>query len=125
MAVGMQRIGFLIAVVFLALSSGYTFWVAYTQRDWQYAVAGVLSAVACIGTARSARWSRYLVYLLTAAFLGTWSYSIYDAVRAGFYGNSSAGEIAWSLLPESLLLGILCLCSYVVFAHARAAPRPS
>jgi hypothetical protein len=124
MAVGMKRIGFLVTVVFLGLWSGYSFWIAYALRDWQFAVAGVVSALACLGTARSIRGSRFLVYLLTTAFLGSWSYSIYDAVHAGYFHFFPARQIAWSLLPESLLVVIACLCSYVVFVHSRPSRLP-
>jgi hypothetical protein len=124
MAVGLKRIGFLVTVVFLGLWSAYSFWIAYTRRDWHAAVAAGVAAVACLGTARSMRGSRFLVYLLTLAFLGSWSYSVYDAVHAGYFQGFSNGEIAWSLLPESLLVVIACACSYAAFVNSRPSRLP-
>ena len=56
-------IGMLITVALLALYAVYAFWTAYVDKSWIYGFLGVLSLVACYGTAmlRAGRsgWSMY------------------------------------------------------------------
>ena len=77
--------GMLITVALLALYAAYAFWTAYVDKSWIYGFLGVLSLVACYGTAMLRAWSQYLVYLLTALFVAAWCYSVYAGAAVGFF----------------------------------------
>ena len=78
-------IGMLVTVALLAVYAVYSFWTAYTDQSWPYALLGLLTLVACIGTALLRAWSQYLVYALTAFFIGGWLYSVYAGAAVGFF----------------------------------------
>jgi hypothetical protein len=115
-------IGMLITVALLALYGAYGVWTAIADNSWISACAAAVAVVACIGTAMLKAWSRFLVYLLTLVFVGTWAYSIYSAAAVGYFSLFSAAEIARSLAPGLLLILVSCYCAYVVFKHFRKLP---
>jgi hypothetical protein len=108
--------GMLLAVALLALFGVYGLWTAWYERSWwSIALAltvAVVAFVACVGAALLKAWSRYLVYLLTAAAMGAWAYSIRAGIEAGFFSLYSPQQIVVSLLPEALLILLACFCSY-------------
>jgi hypothetical protein len=110
-------------VALLALYSVYGVWTAITEHSLLSALTGAVALVACVGIARLKAWSRFLVYVLTAAFIGTWGYSVYDAFNAGYFSLVTPREIVLSLFPEIVLVVLWCLCTYFVFRQFRASPR--
>ena len=101
-------IGMLITVALLALYGAYGVWTAIADKSWIPASAAAVAVVACVGTAMLRAWSRFLVYLLTVVFVGTWAYSIYSAAAVGYFSLFSAPEIARSLAPGLLLILVPC-----------------
>lgn len=116
-------VGILITVALLALYGVYAIWSAFSERSLLFALAAAVAVVACVATAKLLAWSRYLVYLLTAAFIGAWAYSLYAAARVGYFSLFSASRIASALAPAALLALLSCFCSYAVFRQFRAAPK--
>ena len=116
-------VGILITVALLGLCSGYALWLAVTGRSLLFASAAAVAAVACVAAARLLAWSRYLVYLLTAVFIGLWAYSVYDAAQVGYFSLYSPRQIAMQLAPGGLLIVLSCFCSYAVFRHFRLSPK--
>jgi len=118
--------GMLFTVAMLAIYVTYASWTAYLDRSWLYGAFAATALVACIGTALLKAWSRYLVYLLTAAFVLEWSRSIYTALQAGYFGFAfrSGLEISLALAPEFALVALSLSCSYLVFRqfHCRRTP---
>lgn len=119
MASSATPVGILITVALLALYGGYAIWSAIMGRSLIFAPAAVVAVVACVATAKLLAWSRYLVYLLTAAFIGAWAYSVYAAASAGYFSLFSTSEMALSLVPEGVLVVLSCFCSYAVFKQFR------
>ena len=117
--------GILITVALLALYGVYAVWMAISQHSMTAALAGVLAIVACVGTAMLKPWSRYLVYLLAAAAIGTWAYSVYAAARVGYFSLFSVSQIVPALAPGIFLIMLSCYCTYVVFRQFRARDRES
>jgi hypothetical protein len=113
-------IGILITVALLALYGAYGIWTAIVEVSWMPVGAAAVAVVACVGIATLRPWSRFLVYVLTLAFVGTWTYSIYSAAAVGYFSLFSAREIGLSLAPGLLLILVSCFCAYVVFKHFRA-----
>lgn len=113
--------GILVTVAFLALYCVFAIWFGLTHRAWLMVWIGLLAAIACIGAANMFRWSRYLVYALSAAFVTTWLYSIYAAASVGYFGPLSWWTIVLSLIPGFLLLIVACFCSRMAHRHLRAA----
>jgi hypothetical protein len=113
-------VSILITVALLALYGSYAVWVAITQQSVASGVAGVLAIVACIGAALLKPWSRYIVYVLGAAAVGTWAWSLYAAAAAGYFGYFSGAQIARSLAPGGFLVLLSCYCTYAVFRQFRA-----
>lgn len=115
-------IGILITVALLALYGVYGVWTAITEVSWISAIAAAVAVVACVGTALLKAWSRFLVYFLTAVFVGMWVYSIYSAAVVEYFSLFSAREIGLSLAPGLLLILVSCFCAYAVFKHFRKSP---
>lgn len=118
--------GLLITTALLAIYTAYACWVAFIERSALHAVLGALAIVACVGTALMKPWSRYPVYLLTAAYIAGWLLSVRAGVVAGYFefAYSSNLAIAWALAPGFLLACLSGTCSYLVYRHfAGAASR--
>jgi hypothetical protein len=121
--------GILVTVAFLALYCVFAIWFGWTHRIWLMVAVGCLAAVACVGAANMLRWSRFLVYALSAGLATTWLYSIYAAARVGYFGPLSWQSIILSLIPGFLLLLVVCFCSQTAHRHLGnppviAAPAP-
>jgi hypothetical protein len=117
-------IGMLVTVALLAVYAAYAFWTAYLDRSWIYGLLGVVSLVACVGTAMLRSWSQYLVYLLTTLFIVGWIYSVYAVAAVGYYSffYSSAYLLAIkSLVPGLALVLLSCAATWNAFSHFRRA----
>lgn len=112
-------IGILIAVAVMALCGAYGIMQAVTDHSVISAVAGVAALVAAVGAALLKPWSRYLVYMLTAAIVGGWIYSLYIAAKAGYFTLYSRSQIVSQLAPGAFLVLLSCYCAYAVFRHFR------
>jgi hypothetical protein len=118
-------VGMLITVALLAIFAIYGVWTAITDESLVYAIVGAVAIVACLGTAMLKPWSSYLVYLLTATFIGMWGYSLYSAAAVGYFGLYSILQIARQLAPGILLILLSCVCNYLVFRQFHASrPQP-
>lgn len=115
--------GMLITVALLAVYAAYAFWTAHVDTSWFYGLLGVTSLVACYGTAMLRSWSQWLVYLLTALFIGAWCYSVYVGVTVGFFSFffSSYALVVKTLAPGLALVVLSALASWNVFSHFRRA----
>ncbi|MGH8206828.1 MAG: hypothetical protein ACRETK_08630, partial [Steroidobacteraceae bacterium] len=105
----------LITVALLAVYCALACWIAITQRSWAFGVVTIVAVVACIGTAMLRPWSRFLVYLLTAALVVTWLHSLYVAYDAGVFRLFSPRQNMRLLAPDGVLMLLSCYCSYAVF----------
>lgn len=112
----------LITVALLALYGAYAGWQAISDHSLMFALVALVSVVACVAAARLLAWSRFLVWLLAAAFIGAWAYSVYAGVVAGYYGAYSGSQIAISLAPGVFLVALSVFCAYAVFKQFRASP---
>jgi hypothetical protein len=112
-------IGMLIMVALLAVYATYAFWTASVDKSWIYGLLGVLSLVACYGTAMLRAWSQWLVYLLTALFIGAWCYSVYAGATVGFFTFFFSSRLLAikALAPGLVLVMLSCLASWNAFSH--------
>jgi len=115
-------VSLLIATALLAIYTAYAFQIALIEKSWPLAVAGAIAAVACITTALMKPWSRYLVYLVTAGFVGKWSWSVFDGIRSGYFGfQFGSSRTAIQSLAPGLLMAILsCTSAWLVYRHFRS-----
>jgi len=125
MAVLITPVGMLITVALLALYGAYGLWTAITERSWIAALTAAVAIVACVGAALVKAWSRFPVYVLTAVFIGTWAYSVYDAAAAGYFSLFSVREILLALAPGFLLVVLSSICAFIVYRQFRVVPPPS
>jgi hypothetical protein len=114
--------GILVTVAFLALYCVFAIWFGWTHHVWLIVAVGCLAGVACVGAANMLRWSRFLVYALSAGLATTWLYSIYAAARVGYFG-----PLSWQSITLSLI--VVCFCSQTAHRHLGnppviAAPAP-
>ena len=118
-------IGMLITVAVLALYAAYAFWTAYVDKSGIYGLLGVLSLLACVGTAMLRPWSQYLVYSLTAMFVAAWGYSVYEGATVGFFSffYSSQLHALKALAPGLAMIVLSCIASWSTFSHFRHARR--
>lgn len=112
-------IGLLFTVALLAVYSAYAFQTAAIERSWLLATAGMLAAIASVGTALLRPWSRYLVYALALAFVTKFTTSVRAGAEAGYFGAQfeSTGQAALSLLPEVLIGMMLVTSCLIVHRH--------
>ena len=115
-------VGMLVTVALLAIYAAYALFVGYTGQSWLHGVLGVLSLVACVGSALLRAWSQYLVYALTALFVGSWSYSVYSAATVGYFSFflGSPAAVARALAPGMALVILSCAVSWITYEHFRA-----
>lgn len=120
-------IGMLITVAVLAVYAAYGFWTAYVDKSWIYGALGVLSLVACYGTAMLRVWSQYLVYLLAALFIAAWCHSVYAGAAVGYFSFffPSTMLVVKALAPGFALVVLSCVASWNAFSHFRRARQLS
>jgi hypothetical protein len=118
--------GMLLTVAMLVIYSVYAFLIGSIEDSWPLQVGGIVSIIASYGVAMLRPWSRYLVYGLTAGFIGKLGWSVVDAVRSGFFGFQfgSTGELVRSLLPSLLMTLLSILCCVLVYRNSRLSPAP-
>ena len=109
----------LFAVALLALYTCFAAWLALSEHAWAYLLVALLTGVACAGTALLKPWSQYLVYLLTAAFIAVWVFSLYGSYRVGFFHFISTPQLVRFLAPDAVMVVMACYCSYAVFSNFR------
>lgn len=119
--------GMLLTVALLAIYSAYAFLIGSIEKSWVLTAGGVVSVLACYGTAMLRPWSKYLVYALALGFVVKLFGSILDAIRAGYFQFQfgSAKEVLWSLTPSLLMVVLSCLCCALVHLHFRTVPGPA
>jgi hypothetical protein len=117
-------VGILITMALLALYGAYALWMAISQQSWFAGVTAVLAIVACVGAALLKPWSRYIVYVLAAAAIATWTYHLYAASAAGYFGYFTSAQIARSLAPGGFLVLLSCYCTYAVWRQFRRREPP-
>ena len=83
----------LVAVALLAVYAAYAGWSAVVNRSWPFGVVAVGALVACVGTAKLRPWSQFLVYLLVAGMIGGWCWSVYVALRVGYFELYSPSQV--------------------------------
>lgn len=123
--------GMLLTVALLIIYSVYALLIGSIEKSWLLIAGGIVSLLAAYGTAMLRRWSRNLVFLLAAGFMGKLGHSVVGAAQAGYFRFQfgTGKEALWSLVP-SLLMSLLslgcCVIVYRHFAHAgKDIPRPS
>jgi hypothetical protein len=109
----------LLVVALLGLIAFVAVRLAMSERSWPYALAAALAALACVATAMLKPWSRFLVYLVNLACVAVLGYSVYIFDRTGVLRTLSAGRIVRSLAPATVMVLLICYCSYVVFINFR------
>ena len=117
--------GILVTVALLVIYSVYAFSIGAIEGSFVLAAGGVMSLIASIGAALLMPWSRHLVYLLAAGFIGKLTLSIIDATRVGFFDfQFDSGMAAVCSLGPSLAMVLLsCLCCLIV--HRQFCQRNS
>lgn len=118
--------GMLLTVALMVVYGAYAFLTAFIEKSWALSAAGFLTLIACFGTALLKPWSQYLVYLLTAGFIGKLALSIYAGVVSGFFTFQfgSVTESLQSLGPSALMALLSCACCYLVFRHFQRTSAP-
>jgi hypothetical protein len=115
-------LGMLLTVALLVIYSIYAFLIGSIEKSWVLIAGGCVAIVASYGIAMLRPWSRYLVYLLAAGFIGKLAWSILLAIRAGFFEFQFGSTTAtlWSLTPSLLMVLLSCGCCLIVFRHFSA-----
>jgi hypothetical protein len=121
--------GILVTVALLALYCAFALWFGWTQRRWPMLAVGLVAGFACVGAANMQRWSRFVVFAMSAGLASTWLYSIYAAARVGYFHPLAWITIMLQLIPGIALLLVALFCSLMAHRHlgrpaALAAPPP-
>jgi hypothetical protein len=93
-------------------------WHAYS---WVTAIGSAASIAAAVGVALRKQWSRPLVLLLAALFVGTWLLSVWLVSSAGYYRGCAMREVVISVLPGLFFSSIAVFCCYVVAVRLRSS----
>lgn len=105
----------LITVALLAVLGAYAAMIAFNEQSWPLRVAALVAWVGCIGAALMRRWSQWIVYALSVAYLLHWSGSVYAALEAGYFGHELNRRVVRSLVPEGVLVLLCGYCCFAVF----------
>ena len=121
--------GILVTVALLALYCAFSLWFGWTHRHWLMLAVGLVAGFACVGAANMQRWSRFVVYAMSAGFAAAWLYSIYAAARVGYFHPLAWTTIMLPLIPGIALLLVALFCSLTAHRHLGgagpvAAPPP-
>jgi len=83
-------------------------------------VMALLSVAGGIGLILNRRWSRYCIYVVSGAFIGTWLYYVALAARTWPYDRLLESVI--SLLPGLFMVFVAAVSTHVVRKHFGAEP---
>jgi len=93
-----------------------SFWYAHALIP---AIIPAVSVAAAVGVALQKAWSRILVLLLAALFVGTWIFSLWLASTAGAFRGWSPHKVVISVLPGAFYSSLALFCCFVVVARWR------
>jgi hypothetical protein len=115
--------GLLLTTAVLVIYSFYALSIGSIEDSIPLLTGGVVSAIACYGTAMMRSWSQYLVYLLTAGFFAKLGHSIWYGWQSGFFDFQfgSTRDIAGSLAATAAMAALSLLCCWLVYRHFRGA----
>jgi uncharacterized membrane protein len=109
----------------VAILGAYGFWglldVWYAHALLP-AIMPAASVAAAVGVALHKTWSRILVLMLGALFVGTWIFSLWLATEARAFRGWPAHNIVLSVLPGAFFSSLAVFCCFVVLARWRAPP---
>jgi hypothetical protein len=109
-------------VIILAAHGAWGLLNSWYAHAWIPAIVPTASAAAAVGVALHKAWSRILVLMLAALFVGTWTFSLWLAFEAGAFRGWSARKIVVSALPGAFFSSLAIFCCFVVVARWRAPP---
>jgi hypothetical protein len=110
--------------LFVVALVGYGTWGlihSWHVHSWVTAIGSCASIAAAVGVALRKRWSRPLVFLLAALFVGTWLLSVWFVSSGGYYRGCAVRDVVILVLPGLLLSGIAIFCCYVVAVRLRSS----
>lgn len=119
--------GMLVTVALLVIYSAYAFMIGWIENSIPLLIGGVVSLAASYGVAMLRPWSRNVVYLLAAGFVGKLALSIFDGVSSGYFDFQFGSQAAAvrSLIPALLMVMLSVLCCVFVTRHFRRIPAPA
>lgn len=119
--------GMLLTVALLVIYSCYAFLIGWIEDSYPLLIGGMVAVAASYGVAMLRPWSKNLVYLLAAGFVGKLALSIYDGIRSGYFEFQfgSQAEAFRSLVPALLMVMLSVVCCVFVTRHFRRLPAPS
>jgi hypothetical protein len=113
------RVQIWIVAVMLAVSGMWGIIGAWLSRTWQPTILSAAMLVAAMGTVSRRWWARYLVYALSALYVGLWIWYVGRAVFSGYYVGKSATYVFISLLSLNAYLAMACYWAYVALVHLK------
>jgi hypothetical protein len=118
--------GMLVTVALLVIYSAYAFLIGSIENSYPLLIGGVASLAASYGVAMLRPWSRNLVYLLAAGFVGKLGLSILEGIRSGYFDFQfgSQAEALQSMVPAMLMVLLSVACCVLVARHFRTAVAP-
>jgi hypothetical protein len=118
----------LFTVALMAVFAVYALWTAHVDKSWLFLTLGIVAIAACVGVALLRRWSQYLVYFLTTAFIAHWLHSVYSGAAVGYFGFMFSSRLlaAKALVPGLVLVLMSVAANWIAYSHfRRAASRVS
>jgi hypothetical protein len=111
--------GLLLTTALLVIYTFYALAIGSIEDSIPLLAGGIVSAIACYGTAMMRPWSQYFVYLLTAGFFAKLGHSLWYGWQSGFFDFQfgSMQEIARSLAPSAVLAVLSLGCCWLVYRH--------
>ena len=89
----------LIAIAWLFFCGAYGVWGFFQQHQWIVGLLGCAFLLAGLGVLLRWNWSQWLVYCLSALWIGSWLYTIYELVRAGTFPTEGLEITMLQLVP--------------------------
>jgi hypothetical protein len=92
---------------------------AWTERKWQPTILSAAMLIAAVAVVSRRWWARYLVFALSAVYVGLCIWYAGRSLLRGDFTNKSGAYAFISLLPLSAFLAMACYWAYVAAVHLK------
>ena len=114
-----------LAAGWFAFCGCYSLWVAYEYNNWFAGTVGFLELVGAVGILARWRWSRWLVYGLAVAIVGSWIYGLILSIRLGSFPYETLQLTVLGLVPGFIIVAATSWSADTVRRFFRSAIVPA
>jgi hypothetical protein len=92
---------------------------AWIEGKWQPTILSAAMLIAAVGAVGRRWWARYLIFALSAVYVGLCIWYAGRSLLRGDFANKSGAYAFISLLPLGAFLAMACYWAYVAAVHLK------